>query len=238
MIIYTPRYANQYESAMAEEPAYYIRTYPQRRRRVVDPIDSLFSSLMDFPVARPTVSRRTIQRQPKRPVRRVQSSRNIFDSFFNDDFFGSNNLFDSFFPTLRRTDRKEQTEEEPEKIEQENKENEAPVENEATAEEAIVEEPQVYAKVVQQVVTNDEDGNIRTVIKEKVNNNGEIKETEKNIVEDEETGEIKEEEYFVNGEKADKMALESEKTAEELAEDDEWVIREVSSTEGLETKSQ
>ena len=60
---------------------------------------------------------------------------------------------------------------------------------------------------------------------EKVNDNGKVKETEANIIEDE-TGEIKEEEYLLNGEKVDKMAIENENiSTEEDDEDDDWVIK-------------
>lgn len=223
MIIYTPRYANYDNNCMmAEEPCCGRSCYTSRRPRTVrvrrqDPVDNLFRSMFEMTPFR-----------EERPQRRVR--RSPFDSLFNDDFFGGN-IFDSFFPTLRRTDdRSEQTEE--------NKENTDPnsdgeivdEKDEATTEEAPI-ESKVYSRAFTETVTRGEDGNIKRIRKEKINNNGKVKEIEKKIVENEE-GEIKEEEYLLNGEKVDKMALESGSGSEEVEdEDDDWVIKPIENVE-------
>lgn len=227
MIIYTPRNYNN-DIMMAEEPI-----YRRTLRRRENPIDSLFRSMTEFEPFRPVRRVQTPVRRVQRPVRRVERParrverpvrrrRTFFDDFFGD-VFNTDSIFDNMFPTIRRTQPAEQDQSEEDK---ENINPEGEIE-EAEAPEADEVERHFFTRQVSEKITKDENGDLVKEKIEKVNNDGKVKETEAKIIEDEETGEIKEEEYHLNGEKVDKMALESEDSTEDHDEDDGWVIKPV-----------
>jgi hypothetical protein len=223
MIIYTPRY----ETRMVEEPTYITCYTAPRAQRVVtrrrrDPVNDMFQSMIEL------ATPRRVERRPRR--------KSIFDTFFDDDtLFSQGNIFDSMFPRLRRFTPDHYTDQEEEDQMAENKENIHPQNEQNEAEtDQTVEEPvseRIFSRVFNETITRDEDGNINRVVNQRTNKNGKIKETEQHIIEDE-TGEIKEEAYFLNGNEVEKMALESESTeTEQDDEDDGWVIRPIENTE-------
>ena len=217
MIIYTPREFNNYNNdimMVEEQPLYtYRRRSPfQSLMSIEHPFDSMFRTVTK---RRPRIQKR-ITKRPRR---------SFFESFFDDEFFGHDDLFESFFPTtLRRLHPVDESDKKVEIDGEENKENEVVNGEKKTEDEKDESKPvkKTWSRVITQEMTRDENGNIHTIKKEKLNKNGKVKETQEEVVCDEK-GEIKEEKYFLNGQKVEKMAIENKDTDDE--EDDDWVIR-------------